>query len=400
MDKRIYIDLFAGCGGLSLGFFNSGLWKALFAVEKDPNAFETLHHNLIASNGHFLWPDWLPKANIDIKELSRKYRQQLKELRGKIDLVTGGPPCQGFSMAGRRDPSDLRNQLVHSYLDIISLVKPKALFFENVEGFTLPFGEDKSKRFSTEVEQKLDQLGYHVKARLLDFSNYGVPQKRKRYIIIGLHKDHFSAEVDFFGLLDAMVVSFLKERGLTATTNIQQAISDLERDNGTYTIAKDRFSYGYYGRALTKYQRHMRKNAKNKPDSHRFAQHSAPVESRYAEIISLGLKSSLSIRTKYGLKKNSIKLLEPELCSPTLTTLPDDYIHYSEPRILTVREYARIQSFNDWFEFKGKYTTGGIKRTQEVPRYSQIGNAIPPLFAEQCAITFHSIFNGEFKFQS
>ena len=72
--------------------------------------------------------------------------------------------------------------------------------------------------------------------------------------------------------------------------------------------------------------------------------------------------------------------------SPTITTLPDDYIHYCEPRILTVREYARLQSFPDWFQFKGKYTTGGKVRTKEVPRYSQIGNAIPPLFGEQSGL--------------
>lgn len=72
--------------------------------------------------------------------------------------------------------------------------------------------------------------------------------------------------------------------------------------------------------------------------------------------------------------------------TPTITTLPDDYIHYHEPRILTVREYARIQSFPDWYEFQGKYTTGGILRVKEVPRYTQIGNAIPPLFSEQSGL--------------
>jgi DNA (cytosine-5)-methyltransferase 1 len=75
--------------------------------------------------------------------------------------------------------------------------------------------------------------------------------------------------------------------------------------------------------------------------------------------------------------------------------LPDDYIHYSEPRILTVREYARIQSFPDWFKIKGKYTTGGKMRTKEVPRYSQIGNAIPPLFAEQAGLVIKEMLSNE-----
>ena len=83
------------------------------------------------------------------------------------------------------------------------------------------------------------------------------------------------------------------------------------------------------------------------------------------------------------MKKSCIIPLDGDEKSPTLTTLPDDYIHYCDARILTVREYARIQSFDDWFEFRGKYTTGGLMRKKEVPRYSQIGNAIPPLFMEQ-----------------
>jgi len=83
--------------------------------------------------------------------------------------------------------------------------------------------------------------------------------------------------------------------------------------------------------------------------------------------------------------------MDPGQPSPTLTTLPDDYIHYSEARILTVREFARLQSFNDWYEFKEKYTTGGKLRTSEVPRYSQVGNAIPPMFVQQVGLTMKAM---------
>jgi DNA (cytosine-5)-methyltransferase 1 len=100
-----------------------------------------------------------------------------------------------------------------------------------------------------------------------------------------------------------------------------------------------------------------------------------------------------SIRERYNIKKHTIIPLDGDAKSPTITTLPDDYIHYSEPRILTVREYARIQSFPDSFQFKGKYTTGGKVRTQQVPRYSQIGNAIPPLFGEQSGLILKEIIN-------
>jgi DNA (cytosine-5)-methyltransferase 1 len=89
--------------------------------------------------------------------------------------------------------------------------------------------------------------------------------------------------------------------------------------------------------------------------------------------------------------KRDVVLLDHDAVSPTLTTLPDDYIHYSEPRILTVREYARIQSFADWFEFKGKYPTGAKDRRKDVPRYTQVGNAIPPLFGEQAGLTLKEL---------
>ena len=88
-------------------------------------------------------------------------------------------------------------------------------------------------------------------------------------------------------------------------------------------------------------------------------------------------------REEWGIKQRGITVLDPKAVSPTITGQPDDYLHYCEPRIMTVRECARIQSFPDWYEVRMKYTTGGQMRKKEVPRYSQIGNAIPPLFAEQ-----------------
>ena len=107
MKKKKYtvIDLFAGCGGLSLGFYQAG-WNGVFAVEKNPCAFETLRYNLIDGKRHFFWPDWLPKEPLDILEVNKKYEKELIRLRGTIDLVAGGPPCQGFSMAGKRVADD------------------------------------------------------------------------------------------------------------------------------------------------------------------------------------------------------------------------------------------------------------------------------------------------------
>ena len=103
--KYNYIDIFAGCGGISLGLYNAG-WKGLFAIEKDPLAFKTLKHNLMDKKNHFNWPKWLSVSCHDINKVLEKHSKDLKKLRGNIDLVVGGPPCQGFSMAGRRNEKE------------------------------------------------------------------------------------------------------------------------------------------------------------------------------------------------------------------------------------------------------------------------------------------------------
>ena len=121
----VFIDIFAGCGGLSLGLMQAGM-KGLFAIEKDIFAFTTLKKNLIEAGREcrFDWPDWLPKAPIPIETLIEDYQSELIALRGQIDILAGGPPCQGFSIAGRRRISDPRNRLFKSYVELVRLVEP------------------------------------------------------------------------------------------------------------------------------------------------------------------------------------------------------------------------------------------------------------------------------------
>ena len=117
-NENIYIDIFAGCGGLSTGLLNAG-WTGLFAIEKNADAFATLKYNLIDNKEHFQWPKWLPVKECDINVLLKEHVDDLMALRGKVTLVAGGPPCQGFSMAGKRDKNDQRNKLVKSYIKFI-----------------------------------------------------------------------------------------------------------------------------------------------------------------------------------------------------------------------------------------------------------------------------------------
>lgn len=397
---KTYIDLFSGCGGLSLGLHNAG-WKGAFAIEKSEDAFKTLEHNLIKKKKHFNWPTWLEQKHHDINEILENHPENLISLRGKIDLVAGGPPCQGFSMAGRRIENDSRNDLINSYIKFIELVKPKLIFFENVKGFTLGFknNDTKGTAYSTYVLEKLENLGYSVKGQLIDFSKFGIPQKRTRFILVGIQNDFLNENPKinkdtFFEEIKNNKKQFLINKKLVVNPTLENAISDLLQSNGQIESETPNFKAGVYGEATSEYQKYVRKYVKNesKVDSHRFAKHTEIVKNRFQIAINENLTSA-KFRERFQLKKSSTKILEGSKPTPTITTLPDDYIHYCEPRIMTVREYARIQSFPDTYQFKGKYTTGGKRRTQEVPRYSQIGNAIPPLFGEQAGIILKSLIS-------
>ena len=395
MRKKDYtvIDLFAGAGGLSLGLYQSG-WHGLFAIEKNPFAFETLKYNLIDKKKHFDWPKWLPKTNHDINEVLKNYSEQLEALQGKVDLVAGGPPCQGFSMAGKRIKDDIRNQLVFSYIKFIKLVQPKMILFENVKGFTYAFNKRKKEGvepYSQIVIKALEGLGYAVKPHVIDFSEYGVPQRRKRFILVGI-KEGFCSPNTFEQLLKENRDAFLAERGLNTIVTLQDAISDLLRSNGELpTPDRKGFNSGKYGNSeLTNYEILMRGDypeTHNVPNSHSFARHTTDKLHCYqrllAEYPERGKRIDGDAREGWEIRQRGITILDPNAVSPTITGQPDEYLHYSEPRIMTVRECARIQSFPDWYEIKKKYTTGGKMRRIEVPRYSQVGNAIPPLFAEQ-----------------
>ena len=405
MDRLSYIDLFSGCGGLSLGLHNSN-WKGIFAIEKNSDAFKTLEYNLINKKKHFEWPSWLPKTSHDINDVLNNYREELKQLKGSVNLIAGGPPCQGFSMAGRRNETDERNNLINSYIDFVSLVEPHLIFFENVKGFTMEFKKNKEKgiAYSEIVLKNLNELGYYVQGKLINFAQYGVPQKRTRFILVGVKKSIPIANQEiadsFFSNLEKNKFSFFKSKKINAINTVEDAISDLLQSNGIVdSIDSPGFKSSKYGVVNSTYQKYIRKNVQNEvPDSHRFAKHQDTTIAKFKNILDLtsdrrNFDISNEIRLRYNIKKHTIIPLSANDCSPTITTLPDDYIHYKEPRIMTVREYARLQSFPDWYKFQGKYTTGGKLRKQEVPRYSQIGNAIPPLFAEQAGIVLKQLIN-------
>lgn len=185
----VFIDAFAGCGGLSLGLLQAGC-KGLFAIEHDKFAFETLKANLVDTGARykFAWPKWLAKEPVSIDTLLRKHVNELKSLVGSVDLLVGGPPCQGFSSAGRRQHDDPRNKLFKSYLRLVNILKPRAVLIENVRGFTMDFDSgNRVHNYSDKLRALLSE-NYEVHAELLNLSQFGVPQNRTRYFVLALER--------------------------------------------------------------------------------------------------------------------------------------------------------------------------------------------------------------------
>lgn len=408
MDKSTpplrFVDVFAGCGGLSLGLLQAGC-QGVFAVERSPLAFETFRYNLIdGKNFQFDWPEWLPKEAMSCEDLIENYPDQLTGLRGSVDLLVGGPPCQGFSTAGRRDPSDPRNQMTSQYLLLIEKLQPRYLVIENVAGINMGFAseddlfslvqEAKPPSHADCVEKCLEELGYSVSRGLVNCSDFGVPQNRIRYLFLcernkvgGEGNDNLLKE-----LLDSRK-DFLAERDLSHSRKVTsgEAIGDLRTGGKALLDSTDSSAKGFkeaeYIVPLVEvgYLKLMRQMSDGRaPNSRRLAKHKEETVKYFRKVQKVcrpGRPMSKKERELLGIKKHTTTVLHPDLPAPTVTTLPDDILHYSEPRILTVRENARLQSFPDWFSFQGKYTTGGKFRKHECPRYTQVGNAVPPLLA-------------------
>lgn len=348
INKYNAIDLFAGCGGLSLGLSEAG-FNILYANEINETASNTYKHNLINQKKH--------KTFLDVRDICNVSTNEIKKLIGnnKIHLVAGGPPCQGFSMAGKRDINDPRNKLFKELLRVVKEINPPLFLMENVKGI---LSMQDGKVINT-IKESFEDLGYDVKIEILKASDFGVPQIRERVFIIGTKIGN--------GTLHPK-----KDTKIPIT--VKQAISDLEFLNAGESSKK------YILSPNSKYQKKMRKESIIL-ENHESAKHSDKIIQRFASLKE-GQKAS-DLSNEHKTKKMVLVRLSGNKPANTVTTLPDDYIHYKKNRILTVREMARLQSFPDTFFFTGPRTTGGERRKKEIPQYSQIGNAVPPLLAEK-----------------
>ena len=329
------MDLFAGAGGMSIGLEKAG-FKVIYANEINEDAASTYSHNF----------PHVYLENKDIRDVNLS-RLNLKLKRPVVNLIAAGIPCQGFSTAGKRDPRDPRNQLYKEVLRFVRKFKPKFVVIENVVGMLYAANGIFIKR----IESRLIEMGYIVHHRVLEASSYGVPQRRKRLFIIGTSLN--------------LPANQLFPRSLRTRLSASQALSDLSF-LGVGAAAEE-----YSRPPRSAYQKLMRVNSFSL-SNHESPKHSQRVQ-RMFESIPPGFNAQTVFGKNYSGKRVRVKL-DPRKRSNTLTTLPEDLIHYSQNRILTVREMARLQSFPDSFVFLGPRTTGGPQRKYSCPQYTQVGN--------------------------
>jgi len=435
-----YLDLFSGCGGMSLGFESVG-FELILAIEKSPMAGETFYHNLIEPiEGKEDWDRYLSKAGKDkidsgiyIGQTSEILDNQnllshLKNKAGDLDLIVGGPPCQGFSMAGKRDSCDIRNTLPFEFLQYVSELNPKFVVMENVTGIRNKFNKEDKNTPLDEIHEELSKK-YNVQAIELNANQYGVPQNRRRIFLIGARKD---VHIKDLKLISGIWKSEYFQDGKTLCPKpvenrafvVEDALLGLE--NLTRTEYKSKLDDLFLGTI---------KNSSGTLLNHNIRKHSERVVSRFklyqamkcseiplkilnwatninenelkikksikhveypihsgdGEIVARNQSELLKLISELSTKKLSQKPLDLNEPSPTVMSMPDDVIHPIKPRAVTVREQARFQSFPDDFEFKGKETTGGKMRKVEVPQYTQVGNAVPPLLAREIALMIKNL---------
>jgi len=532
-----HIELFSGCGGMSLGLEASG-FELVFANEISPMAGETFAFNILKENlaekaekeleaENTLWvKSQFKKDNLKSRLKENPFDSKNKtftdldkstDLKGKlligniddllvflkenksilrqltksdIDLVSGGPPCQSFSLAGRREKDNAKNLLPLSFAKFAGLVKPKVVLLENVKGITSAFTENNQKYYAwLEVCKAFVLEGYVPVCMMINSKYFGVPQNRPRFILFAFREDIFknlfkikkSNEIlkrskDFFdkvkqntanldlikiddfcyydvesdpALFDGELLPKITHSEKTFIT-ASEAIGDLKRTDITYRLKGIKSKYKNW---LEDMFDTRRLESDKELENHEAREHNFIIKSRFRfyQVISQfqnGLKKSamdlflgknldeelmgkvFGEFSKYNLlfkkydrevmmkpkdieeveelvlsiptKKHSQRALREDEPAPAQLTIPDDICHYAldQLRTLTVREMARFQSFPDWFVFRSKVTTGGDMRRFEVPQYTQVGNAVPPILAKALGDNIEKLLKEVSKWQS
>ncbi|MCL9783243.1 DNA cytosine methyltransferase [Vibrio sp. S4M6] len=338
------VDLFCGCGGLSLGFEQAG-FNVLLGIDHDKAALETFKANHRGSH----------TIHGDIQNISTS--RVRKEIGDKpVDVIVGGPPCQGLSLSGPRKYDDPRNKLFLSFVRFVEDLKPKYIVLENVPGIISLF----KGKVKDQIIQSFTELGYTVDYKVLNSANYAIPQVRKRAIFIGTLKDEkpsFPQEI------------YQNEKDFISC---EEAISDLHPLDDEIMP----FAVEYASNPSSDYQQLMRIGAPEQLHNHLITKHQDKVKNTIALVPEGGnykdLPKHFVSSRKFNVAWTRYHSKKP---ASTIDTGHRHHFHYKHNRVPTVRENARLQSFPDSFIFLGNKTE----------QYRQVGNAVPPLLGKAIA---------------
>lgn len=434
MKMAYAIDLFCGAGGMSEGLIQAG-FHILFSNDINSDVQRTymnrheqlgLHQGI---NTYFHRGDIRELNGFMIQESIRNLEIFQGQEMPEIDAIFGGPPCQGFSRAGRRDPNDPRNMLFREYLRVISEIRPKYVVLENVTGFTdtkfYGFVGVTGQRYDdgeltpTILRKEFELIGYRtLEPKILNASHYGVPQRRNRVIFMAYRNDVAAPvypkaiydDENVLTITDA-ISDLIRDSNIRNQVHIQDTAFQIASKEGrTPDINGNRIhsNGAIYNNEISTHQQIIAErfalfregedgaSLRNRVMTEGIdiaglpaliAHCSDKMRMSGQEVVELFNNGNISKEDVDILltKKNIRTRLDRTKPSATVMTIADDYISPFEPRTFTVRELARIQSFDDSFEFLGKRTTGGLRRRVEVPQYSQVGNAVPPLLAKAVA---------------
>lgn len=399
-----YIDIFAGCGGLSEGFESNSSYNMLAAVEWEKPQVDNLRNHLRNNYNmadtderviHFDIQRTNELINGWINDSTYGSHIGLKKLIGEntVDLIIGGPPCQAYSIAGRISDSknminDYRNFLFESYIHIVKNLQPKLFVFENVPGM-LSAKPDGKTLVTDLIRSEFKKNGYEIiddlrKYAQFDLSEYGIPQKRKRVIIVGIRRDIYSNYQEILENFYTKTMPNLKENAAT----VQKAIGDLPKFfplTETQIIDSKKTNHSYNFLFPNHFPRFH-----SKRDISIFKLLAEDIESNTCKYISTtALRDLYTLKTGKSSNVHKYHVLRLNQPSNTIPAhLYKDGLRHIHPdskqaRTITVREAARLQTFPDSYTFI----------SSQSDNYKMIGNAVPPKFSTKLSTALLSLLN-------
>jgi len=375
MNKLIVIDIFAGCGGLSLGFKKAGC-DVCSHIEIDKNCCETLQENA------------LPKErvlNVDITEYSSYLKDLKKSIPDKLDGIIGGPPCQAYSIAGRNKEEnkmdkDPRNFLFESFVYLLKELKPNFFIFENVTGMlsAKPFGIN----INEQIYKSFEKAGYFIRSNfkecVFEMSDFGIPQKRKRVIIFGIKKSSFK---NYEEIVESFYFEMHKDKKKRKKKTVKDTIGDLPKLFPQKVINKKSHSSSEY---FSEHEPRFH----NERDIKIFSLLAKDIETgknKYTSINALKeVYRKFTNKTSVVHKYNVLRWEQPSNLIPA--HIYKDGLRHIHPdskqaRSITIRESARLMTFPDSYKLKGS----------RGDKYKMLGNAVPPNFSKIIASVIKKI---------